>query len=1050
MIARSLLSPFVAVLTLASATCVSAQETEETQVAADFRVSGDRRDGSALLPVELVLEALRQSKGYSFVFDSRLLFGKKIPAIEPSSATEADLTDVLRGVQLRLHKVSPSAYAITSDAQEPVVVGAPAEQQFAYAPATVDTILVVGSTASLPTTTGAKRLFVIDADDLAFLGVTSPAEAIYDLPQSLASFTPSNTALFGSAAGMSLADLRGLNPRRTMVLMNGRRRTLSSGGNGDIGGVDLGVFAEAFLERIEVQNTPAGARFGGGAVAGTINFVTKSGFEGLETGGRFGVSERGDSEAVSLHAIAGHTFENVGNLTIGLAATRSEGLVGADREFSSSHYGFALDGRRSSSPDADFLPGFGQNALTERGLFAGVILNDGKFSRFPGGATYVPYNDGAVSRFVGTLDQLYSLENTQSSILPNDRLNGMASFEADLSGGVRYFLEVHGGVSAHHVSLLPLPAVRARGNDPVTGDAAVVPLDNAFLPQAIRDIVQSDFGANVSGLVFEHRYAELGPRLSDIDRRSFDIATGFEVGGGTDRTFSISYRHGRNRVVSRENARADVGRVRTALDPVQCAAAPGCVLLDFFGAPAISAEALRFISTGELERTLTISEHEVAAAGAIKLDFGGEKEGRVAGGVEFRRTSFSDRDLTPATTAPISYFRGANLKEGIGTIDAYAQIDADLFKAEVFPGAIAGSLALRFTESSQHAAIVNFEAGLDWRPAPGLTLFSRQHFGERAPDIIELFAFGPRVEQAFADPCGFNPASQSPNVRANCASDGPLGVGAGFVQTETLATTTLYGNPELQPERVRSAVYGISLSPGDWVASLPGRMELTAAWYDFKITDAVSAFDSPISECYVSLNFSSSACGINPRTGQPAIIRDPVTRQIEVFDVVLRNDASFDWRGLDLEFRYAGEPAFLPFADLAWVSVLHTYTNRVTSDSGTGDSVRREGLIDFPRHRTLASAGVEFGAWTIVSNATRRGRATTIRTDRPEARIPSAFYLDLTARFNLADQTYIQAGVQNLTDQEPAITAFNETGNFAAEYYDPIGRRYFVSFRASF
>lgn len=1043
-------SYFLAALTLAAATSVNAQEAEETQVAADFRVSGDDLRKAALLPVELVLETLRQSNGYSFVFDSRLLLGKKIPTINPSAATETELSDVLRAVQLRLHKISPGAYAITSDAHETAVDARPFEPNVVAAPATVDAILVVGSTASLPTTAGAKRLFVIDSDDLAFLGVTSPAEAIYDLPQSLASFTPSNSALFGSAAGLSLADLRGLNPRRTMVLMNGRRRTLSSGGNGDIGGVDLGAFAEPFLERIEVQNAPAGARFGGGAVAGTINFVTKSGFEGLETGGRFGISERGDSEAVSLHAIAGRNFDNIGNLTVGLAATRSEGLIGADRRFSSSIYGFALDGRRSMAPDAEFLPGFGQSALTERGLFAGVVLNDGTFSRFPGGATYVPGDDGAVSRFVGTLDQLNNSENVQSLALPNDRLIGLASFEAEPSDGMRFFLDFHGGVSAHDVSLLALPALRARGIDPVTGDAAVVSLDNEFLPQAIRDIVQSDFGAGAQGVVFEHRYAELGPRRSGIDRRSFDIATGVEFGGDSERTLSVSYRHGRNRVVSRENARVDLGRLRTALDVAQCAAAPGCAPVDFFTAPDISAEALRFISTPDLARTLTIGEQELAAAGAINLNFDGDKTGRVAAGVEFRRTSFSDRDLTPATAAPIAYFRGANLDAGTETVDAFAQIETDLFKSDHFPGEFSGSLAARFTASLQHAAIFNFDAGLDWRPASGLTFFTRQHFGERSPDVIELFAFGPRLEQAFVDPCSFGSATPSTIVRANCASDGPLGVGADFVQTVSLATTTLYGNPELQPERARSAVYGVSLAPGGWFPSLPGRMELTAAWYDFKISNAVSAVDNPIGECYASLSFSSSACGINPRTGQPSIIRDPVTRQIEVFDIVTRNEAAFAWRGLDLEFRYAGAPGFLSFADLVWVSALHTYTDRVTNDSGAGDRLRLEGLIDFPRHRTLASAGVEVGAWTVVANATRRGRATTIRTERPQARIPSAFYLDVTARLTLTDQTHIHAGVQNLTDLEPAITAFNETGNFAAEYYDPIGRRYFVSFRSGF
>jgi iron complex outermembrane receptor protein len=1040
---------------LALATAAHAQEdlvpreAGEEQVVADIRLprGGDR---VVLFPIERVLEALRLSKGYSFVFDTRLLSGKEIPNIEPGDAAEADLSSALGGVDLSLHKVSPNAYAITRAASAAAPQAVQAAAPAISAPPPVDTILVVGTNAAMPTSNGAKRLFTIDADDLAFIGDVSPADTLYDLPQSLASFTPSNTALFGSAAGMSLADLRGLNPRRTLVLMNGRRRTLTAGGNGDIGGVDLGVFAEPFLERIEVQNSPAGARFGGGAVAGTINFVTRSGFEGVETGARVGISERGDSESVLLHAIAGHTFEKIGNLTVGLSASRSEGLTGADREFSASPYGFALDGRRSTAPGAVFLPGFGQSGLTERGLFNGVIRADGTFARFPGGATYLPADAGGVEQFTGELDQLFGGPNTQSVILPNDRLSGMASLEGDLTEKIAYFVEVNGGVNAHDVTLLPLPAVRARGVDPLAGDAAVIPVDNPFLPQSIRDIAQSAYGADVRSLVFDHRYAELGPRRSDVDRRSIDIAAGLEIDGGEGRAITASYRYGRNLSVTRDNARVDAGRLRVALDAPLCAATPGCAPVDFFTTPEISEDALQFVTIPELRREVTISEHEISAAGAVDFDFGGDREGRFAAGAEFRRTSLADRDLTPPGAAPVGYFQGETIDESLETYDAYAQFDADLFNLEGFPGGFDGSMALRLTGSSQHDTVFNFEAGANWRPAPGITFFTRQHVGERAPDVIELFSLGPITEQSFFDPCGQIPSAQSPAVQANCAGAGPLGVGPGFTQTQSLATVTIYGNPALRPERVRSAVYGLSLSPGDWFDALPGRMELTAAWHDFEIADAVSATETPLAECYASPGLSSPACGVNPRTGLPAIVRDPVTRQIEAFDIFLRNEAAFEWRGLDLEFRFAGEPDFIPFADLIWISALHTYTHRVLSDAGAGEPSRLEGLIDYPRHRTLASAGADVGDWSFVAYATRRGRALTIRTSDPEARIPSAFYLDLTARLNLNDQTYIQAGVQNITDLEPTITAYNDFGNFAAEYYDPIGRRYVLSFRTRF
>jgi outer membrane receptor protein involved in Fe transport len=1000
-------------------------------------------------PVEQILESLRESQGFAFIFDSRLIEGKSIRNIDSKRRPERALEEELNAVQLQLNKVSAKTYAITraTQANDTALASFPIDGDGARRP--IDTILVMGASPKFDNAAGSKRLFSIDADDLAYFSATNPAEAIYSLPQSLASFTPSNTALLASAAGISLADLRGLNPKRTMVLFNGRRRTLTTGGNGEIGGVDLGSIAEPLLERIEVQSLPGGARFGAGAVAGTINFVTKSNLDGLEAGARLGISERGDSEEISLHAIGGRSIENFGNITAGFSVSRNEGLIGADREFSAEPYGFALNGVRSNSPDAEFLPGFGGSSITDRGMIGGVILSDGSFSAFPGNTTYVPEAGSGLSPYVGAVDQLYNWEAWQNVILPNDRIIGQFAFNTDLTRNLKYFLEVQGGVVATDNMLAPLPASQFRGADPVSGDAAVIPLDNPFLPQSVKDLVLADFGASAAAVVFEHRYAELGPRRQQVDRRHLDIATGLRFGEDDARNFSLTYRFGRNRTTSREKDRVDLNKLKIALDPTQCAVTPSCSLVDFFTAPEISSAALDFISLKEIRRELTIEEHEIAAAASTPLSFGDNFDGRATAGFEFRRAAFKDQDLTPGDAAPVGYLGGADTKEVVSTVDAYAEVETPLLRSDGFPGAVDGSLAVRITQSPNFDVATNFEAGVDWRPVEGVTLFTRQHVGERTPDIMEMFSTGPTLESFFTDPCGFDPSDQSPAVKTNCASAGPLGVGAGFVQTAPLASSTFYGNPDLKPERVRSGAYGITLSPTDIFASLSGRMQLTATWLDFDIRDAITNPINTLDDCFSSDSFSSPACGLNPRTGAPSILRDPVTRQIVSYDSVLFNGGEFEWSGLDLEFRYVFQPEILSFADSVWVSVLHTYTDHVASTQ-YGSETRLDGLINFPHHRTLASAGVEAGRWSFVAYANRRGKTLTARSSRPEARVPAALYLDLTGRFDVTDSAYIQASVKNLTDKKPAITAFNSVGNFAPEFYDPVGRRFFLSVKLSF
>ena len=1002
----------------------------------------------ASVPVEEALESLRRSHGWSFIFDARLVAGKSIAGMGKSIRTERDLAASLVPAGLQLHQVAKNSFAITS---RPDASTKPEIDTLAVSgpEMPIDTILVMGSSAIAPATSGSKRIFKIDADDLAFLNVASPAEAIYSLPQSLASFTPSNTALYAAAAGISLADLRGLGPKRTTVLVNGRRRTLTTGGNDVIGGVDLGSIPEPLLERIEVQSLPAGARFGAGAVAGAINFVTKSDFEGVESGVRFGMSELGDSEEISLHALAGREIASLGLLTVGLNMTRSEGLVGADREFSAIPYGFALNGVKSNSPAAEFLPGYGGSSITDRGTIAGVILSDGSFSAFPKGVTYVPETDGSISPYVGAPSQLFNWAQWQSVTLPSDRIIGQLSFQSKLSDGVNFFLEADGGVVATDNVLAPLPASRFRGLDPVAGDAAVIPLSNPFLPQSAIDAAQAAFGPTVSAIVFERRYAELGPRRQQIDRRHFALSTGIAFGDENDRALTVAYRFGSNRATSREEDRVDQEKLKIALDPSACSLTPGCTAADFFSAPALSRAALDFIVIPEITRVLGIDEHEISVNASTLVPFDGDHDGRVSAGVELRRAAYHDRDLTPAGASPVGYLGGASAKGALETVDAYAEIDTPLFRSDGLPGELDGSLAVRLAYSPNYEAATNFEAGVDWRPIEGVALFTRQHIGDRTPDIIELHSIGSTLESFFLDPCGADSAEQTETIKANCADAGPLGAGPGFVQTATLASQTFYGNPDLNPEHVRSGAYGVTVSPTDLFAAIPGRMELTATWLDFKIRNSISQPSDALFNCYSSPGFASPNCLINPRTGAPSIVRDPATRQIVSFDSILTNDGNLSWRGMDVELRYALQPEAIAFADSIWLSVLHTYTDDVVMER-FGSVQRLDGLLNYPHHRTLASLGVERGRWSFVAYANRRGKALTTRTTRSEARVPAALYIDLTGRFEITQNAYVQVGVKNLTDREPDITAYNDVGNFAPEFYDPIGRRYTLAFRMNF
>ena len=139
------------------------------------------------------------------------------------------------------------------------------------------------------------------------------------------SFNAQDQAISDATAGFSPADLRGLGPSRTMVLINGKRVNQQAQaylnrtpGKGEVG-VNLKSIPIAAVERIEVLRDGASSQYGSDAMAGVINFILKkdSAFSTLNVG--TGVTSEGDGFQFNLDYNTTLPFGNGGriNLTLG-------------------------------------------------------------------------------------------------------------------------------------------------------------------------------------------------------------------------------------------------------------------------------------------------------------------------------------------------------------------------------------------------------------------------------------------------------------------------------------------------------------------------------------------------------------------------------------------------------------------------------------------------------------------------------------------------------------------------------------------------------------
>ncbi|WP_232226327.1 TonB-dependent receptor [Flavobacterium sp. ACAM 123] len=139
------------------------------------------------------------------------------------------------------------------------------------------------------------------------------------------SFNSQSQAISDATAHYDPADLRGLGPSRTLVLINGKRKNQSAQvylnrtpGKGEVG-VDLKSIPTAAIERVEILRDGASAQYGSDAIAGVMNIILKKNVEYSTITTRAGITSQGDGFNLSSDYNTAFDFGNGGfiNLTLG-------------------------------------------------------------------------------------------------------------------------------------------------------------------------------------------------------------------------------------------------------------------------------------------------------------------------------------------------------------------------------------------------------------------------------------------------------------------------------------------------------------------------------------------------------------------------------------------------------------------------------------------------------------------------------------------------------------------------------------------------------------
>ena len=233
----------------------------------------------------------------------------------------------------------------------------------------VEEIVITGSYLKGSPTDGASPIEVIDRETIENIGATSIADITRNLSANSGSENNSDSFTQGATQGTSNVNLRGLGLSSTLILVDGRRHTLTGAtANDGSAFVNTNAIPVVALERVEVLKEGAASIYGSDAVAGVVNYIFRRDFSGTEI-------EVSTQEA----DISGQTDDRV-SVIWGAENGNSNFVLAAS----------VLD--RSPMSGADFNPSLAQLGISGLGtsflLFGPDTVESGPYS-----GTYTPFQN---------------------------------------------------------------------------------------------------------------------------------------------------------------------------------------------------------------------------------------------------------------------------------------------------------------------------------------------------------------------------------------------------------------------------------------------------------------------------------------------------------------------------------------------------------------------------------------------------------------------------------------------------------------------------------
>jgi iron complex outermembrane receptor protein len=173
-------------------------------------------------------------------------------------------------------------------------------------------VVRISTGTHIPNSSDTPGVRILTRADFERGGFQTVGDALRSLPQNFpGGFSPTVHSAGGSQntptqSAASSANLHGMGSASTLTLLNGQRLPPAEGS----GGVDVTLIPISAVDRIEVKTGGASAVYGSDAVAGVVNIILRSDFQGLEAGSALGRALDGGGVLQHYSLVGGRAWDD--------------------------------------------------------------------------------------------------------------------------------------------------------------------------------------------------------------------------------------------------------------------------------------------------------------------------------------------------------------------------------------------------------------------------------------------------------------------------------------------------------------------------------------------------------------------------------------------------------------------------------------------------------------------------------------------------------------------------------------------------------------------